>query len=135
MNPYAEIISNIERALATGWFGCFTEGPNGDSFNVEISGDGEVTCDSDSEEAQTVARKFAANWRTAHNYGRATLDALHACAADGALIENAYDLIFEAAAAERRWGDDPVWGPIEDAITEARDAYWDDADGILMAEE
>jgi hypothetical protein len=132
---YADIISKIESAMETGWFGCFTEGPNGDSFDVEISGDGEIDCDSDSEEAQGVAQKFAASWRRARNYGRATLDALHACAADGALIENAYDLIFEAAAAERRWGDDPVWGPIEHAITDARDAYWDDADSILLSEE
>ena len=124
-SPYTEIILSVQQAMQTGWYGSFALSPSGDSYDVELDGHGAISCSCDSEQAQDLAREFAESWRRARDYGGATLDALHASAHDGAMIETAHDLVCQAAAAERYWGDDPVWGDVERAIERALDDYED----------
>ena len=104
MITHTDIISSLTLALETGWFGSFAEG-DGDSYHVELDGDGQVDVDSDSEEAGAVAEDFAASWRSARAFGMDALSAMRA-----GELDSAHRYTSAAASAERRWGDDPVWG-------------------------
>jgi hypothetical protein len=103
-NPHTDIILSVRQAIETGWYGSFAMSPSGDSYNVEIASDGEIDVDSDSEQAQDLAREFAASWRAARAFG---MDAIAAVQLGD--LENALRYTAAAASEERYWGDDPVW--------------------------